>query len=111
GQGKTTCIRKLLEMTTPRDSITLIHDDSKRDAQYSSTVTDDWTKAAPDAEAVTVRGDPFTGKLIDPEYVAELALQIARAARVSVRLVIDELDRACTPGGRELAGEKFRECL
>jgi hypothetical protein len=108
GTGKTTCIRRFLERRGP---LQLIHDDTKLKPQYAGAVVADFQQAPDDADAVLFRGDPFKGTTVDPDYVCNLALQIARATRQPVQVVIDELDRACSPGGKELASERLREIL
>jgi hypothetical protein len=110
GSGKTTAIRGFLSAT---DQIfTLIHDDTKLDPQYDGVKCEslDQIGAAVAAEvtAITLRGDAFKGSRVEVETVAALALQIARASRQPVRLVVDELDRACTAGGKQIASESLR---
>lgn len=110
GTGKTVGIRALLEEPWP-GGLTLIHDDSKRAPQYAGAVASSIDAAPDDAEMVTLRGNVLAGEqFVEVDTVAELALQLAMSG-VPVRLVVDELDRACTPGGKALAGTRFRDCL
>ena len=102
GSGKSSAIKRLLPHD-PRESVTLIHDDTKINAQYEGQVLGvaDLAGASDDGRVVIFRGDPFAGTTVEVNDVARLAVQLARA-RVKVRLVVDELDRVLTPGGREL---------
>ena len=114
GSGKTTAIRKLL-YDFKGDCLTLIHDDSKRWPQYASDGKEGGVyqtlKMAPDsASVITVRGNPLKGELVEPEELAQAAIKIGMAG-IPVRFVIDELDRACSPGGRVLLGTHVRTCL
>jgi hypothetical protein len=106
GTGKTTAVSTFLRATAHH--FTLIHDDAKLDAQYEGSKVERFEDAPEDATAITMRGDPFKGSVVEVETVAALALQIARGARLPVRLVVDELDRACTPGGKELESTSLR---
>lgn len=109
GSGKTSLIRAMLARRW--DGFTVIHDDSKRRPQYGSAVVRELAHSPDDASIVTLRGDPLRGidhPVVDD--VARLALELARRD-VPVRLVVDELDRACTPGGKELASVALRDCL
>lgn len=110
GAGKTCAAQALLEAKRGR-SLRLIHDDSKARPQYAGVVWSDLEiGAAPeDADTLVFRGDPYAGTRVNPDGVAALALTLARQ-RIPITLVIDELSRACTPGGKELASESLREC-
>lgn len=113
--GKSTVLRRLL--AEPYDGITLIHDDSKNVPQYADLgpVVADFSLAPDDARIVTLRGDPFLRQYVEVDQLAALALDIVRAPpapdgkRLKVRAVIDEWDRAMTPGGNELVGEHILE--
>jgi hypothetical protein len=105
GTGKTTATRAFIDA---HRAFTLIHDDAKLDAQYPGTVVRKFEDAPEDANTITLRGDAFAGTVVEVEDVAELGISIARATREPVRLVVDELDRACTRGGRELASPSLR---
>lgn len=109
GTGKTTAIARLIA-ESDNNALTIIHDDSKRNPQYRSVVVRDFSEAPDDATTVTVRGDPMSGLLVEPEQLGELCVRIGMAG-LPVRFVIDELDRACSPGGRELIGTNVRTCL
>jgi len=110
GMGKTTANQHFLgEGRLPQ--FTLIHDDAKLDPQYKGATVEKIDDAPDDAAWITLRGDPFKGTRVEVETVAALALQIARASREPVRLVVDELDRACTLGGKELASQSLRDAL
>jgi hypothetical protein len=111
GSGKTTAIRAFLLASDL--TFTLIHDDTKLDPQYPGLKCESLDQIAVDASVndatmITIRGDAFRGSRVEVETVAALALQIARATREPVRLVIDELDRACTAGGKQIAAESLR---
>jgi hypothetical protein len=127
GTGKTTATRALIDIQNrgfgaggvPTEILTLIHDDAKLDPQYAPRAGTDalhWVAESFDnvpetAHTITLRGDAFRGTTVEVEQVAGLALTIARASREPVRLVIDELDRACTRGGRELDSPSLRVAL
>jgi hypothetical protein len=112
--GKTYATRVIADLP----GITLVHDASKADPQYGSAIT---VATVADlhrytleelsrAQSVSFRGDVFKAIVCEVEEVAALALQLARS-RTPVRLVVDELDLATTPGGKELASESLRLCL
>jgi hypothetical protein len=112
GTGKTVGIQALLDATA--GTFTLIHDDTKLEAQYNvapgAVVSDFW--AAPDGvNTVLFRGDVFRETVVEVEPVAALARKIAMVTRKPVRLVVDELDRACSLGGKELAAPTLRTCM
>ncbi len=110
GTGKTVGIRALLAEPWP-GGLTLIHDDKERDPQYPGAAASSIDAAPDDAEIVTLRGNVFAGEsFVEVDTVAELALQVAMSG-VPVRLVVDELDRAVTPGGKVLQGKFLRDCL
>lgn len=98
GKGKTTSIRWFLQKYSV-GFLNLIHDDKERDPFYPGAVVDRFEDAPGEAAQVVVRGDPVRGTWIEPDQVAALALELARSG-VATRLVIDECDRACSPGGR-----------
>lgn len=109
GSGKTTSLRALVGHA---EALVLIHDDAKLQAQYPGAVCQSISGAPDDARVVVLRGDVFRGITVDPDYVARTALLICRYSSGSpVWVVIDELDRACTPGGQKLASDAIRECL
>jgi hypothetical protein len=109
GSGKTTALREFLKRTS--DRLVLVHDDTKLDAQYPGSIVRRFEDAPDEATEIVFRGDVFTGAVVDPEYVAEIAIAIARHTRQPLRVVIDELDRACTPGGKELNSPSTRVIL
>ena len=104
--------------TLPDQSLVLIHDDKRASPEYPGVryfATTDEMLATPTAELDQLseagfRGDPYRGVVCEVDQVAQLALGFARQ-RHRVRLVVDELDRALTPGGRELRSEYLRACL
>jgi hypothetical protein len=111
GSGKTTAIRAFLRATD--QTFTLIHDDTKLDPQYDGLKCESFEQIGTHPEAqettlITIRGDAYKGSRVEVETVAALVLQIARASRQPVRLVVDELDRACTAGGKQIASESLR---
>lgn len=115
GMGKTVALRKLIEVP---GQLVLIHDVSKSHPEfpterYFRTVADLLEQPADEVSSLGVvafRGDPYAGITCEVEEVAELALRAARA-RVPVRLVIDELDRAVSDGGRKLEAPSLREAF
>jgi hypothetical protein len=112
GAGKTTSIRRLLQYTSP--AFTLIHDDSKLDAQYPGIHLENFNQLPPSRGAetmITIRGDAYKGSRVEVNTVADLALRIARQSRQAVRIVVDELDRACTAGGKQLESGALRDCF
>jgi hypothetical protein len=108
GSGKTTAMKALLGSSSA--AFTLIHDDAKRDAQYAGSVCDSFAAAPEDATTVIFRGDPFRGTVVEVEDVAALAVYLARA-RIPIRLVVDELDRACSIGAKTLSAASLRIAL
>ena len=105
GSGKTTGMRALvLESRT----LTLIHDDSKPDVQYKHAVVRNFDQAPDEATRVVFRGDAFEGVFVEVEEVADTAIRITRATRKPVRLVVDEVDRACSEGMREITSPQFK---
>lgn len=109
GAGKTTGIMQYLAHSP--SVLTLIHDEAKLQAQYSGPVVERFQDAPDDASQIVFRGNVFRGTKVHPEYVCRLALTITRTMKVPVRVVIDELDRACVPSGRELDSPALQECL
>lgn len=108
GAGKTVGIKALLRAT---DTFTLIHDDTKLAPQYDVAPAACVTRffdAPDDARTVLFRGDPFKGTVVEVEPLAVLTRQIAMSTRKPTRFVVDELDRACTTGGKELASPTLR---
>lgn len=108
-------MRELVQMP---GALVLIHDDKGARPEYPQVryFRDPAELLALPAEeaqqlqAAAFRGDVYTACICDVDQVAALALQLARA-RVPVRLVVDELERAVSPGGRELASENVRHCF
>lgn len=116
GQGKTWASRRLVEVP---GQLTLIHDDSKAEPEYSEHAKYYPTPAALEAQpfdevkdltAVAFRGDPYAGVRCEVDDVAALALRFARA-RFPVRIVVDETDRAMSDAGRKLESPNLRECF
>lgn len=110
GAGKTSAIK--LFLAQPFDGITLIHDEKAGPPQFEGFRVERASLSGVPNEAHTVvfRGDPFKSTRVDVDSVAKLALKLARY-KVPVRLVIDELDRAVSPGGKALTSEAVRECI
>lgn len=98
--------------------LAISHDDTKLDAQCpgAARVNPADLNARPltDAEdalgGVVFRGDVYRGVVVEVEEVAAFALSLARR-RHRTLLVVDELDRACTPGGKDLASTSLRTAL
>ena len=108
GSGKTTGMRALvLESST----LTLIHDDSKPEVQYKHDVVRSFDQAPDDAKRIVFRGDAFADVFVEVEEVADITMRIARATRKPVRLVVDEVDRACSEGMREITSPAFKKAF
>lgn len=105
GAGKTTLQRAFLNACT--DRLTLIHDEKVSDAQFAGAVVERFEDAPDDAQTLVFHGDVFAGRSVPVEYVASGALHICRATRQPVRLVVDELDRACTEGGMKFTSQSL----
>jgi len=110
GAGKTSAIKHFLAI--PFDGVTLIHDEKAGNPQFDGyTVQYANIASVPDnVDTVVFRGDPYNRTTVEVNSVALLALKLARL-RIPVRLVIDELDRAVTDGGRALNSPAVRECI
>lgn len=116
GSGKSVANARLISAAAGLGLTVLAHDDTKAEAQIDGP-----TRVSPseigeisDAESaagiLVFRGDPYAGRACEVEDVAALAVRLARQ-RVRVALVIEELDRAVTPGGRELCAPSLRIAL
>lgn len=105
--------------------LVFIHDDAKAETEYPPRGTGDAeipyypsTQAVlelpvdqvHDQRIVGFRGDAYAGQRCEVEDVAALAMSLARA-RIPVRLVIDETDRAMSDAGRKLEAPSLRECF
>lgn len=98
--------------------VVLIHDTKGADPEYPQArqlrnldaLFELSSEQLTETSAVAFRGDAFAGVDVDVNELAGFALNMARA-RIPVRLVVDELDAACTPGGRELAAPSLRLAL
>lgn len=111
--GKTHLIREFVGLGG--DCLTMIHDVAKIDPQYlaipprSGCVVSGVQQMAlvpESADTITFRGDVIADQVCDVESVAALALAWSRS-RVPVRLVVDELEQAVTPGGKKLVSESL----
>lgn len=115
GKGKTFFIRRFVLEHPLLNGITIIHDDSKRNAQYenhqrASYCVPNFQAAPDDARVVTIRGNAQANEWVEVDSVAGLALTMSRN-NINTRLVVDELDRAITPGGKEFEGTNLRSCF
>jgi hypothetical protein len=97
--------------------LALVHDDSKAQPEYAIRYygSRDEVLGAPAMEienltAVGFRGDVYKGQRCEVEEVAALTLELARA-RIPVRLVVDELNRAVTSGGKAIASPSLLEAM
>ena len=98
--------------------LVLIHDDKRAQPEYPEVryfrdpgqLLELPADQAAELSAAAFRGDAYQGVSCQVDQVAGLALQLARA-RIPVRLVVDELERAVSPGGRELEAENLRLCF
>lgn len=116
GTGKTWAQRELVAYDAGQ--LVLIHDDKGAAVEYPGVkyfrapadLLDAPADEAGNLSAVAFRGDVFAGVTCEVEDVAALALRLARA-RVPVRLVVDEWDRAVSDGGRKLEAPALRACL
>ncbi len=108
GTGKSQGIKALLSQPWER-GITVIHDDTKRVRQYldlvgvRSVVCDSLAAAPDDAQVITFYRDPRTSSLIEPDYVCQVGMWMGQQG-APVRVVLDELDRALTKGGKSYEG-------
>lgn len=110
GTGKTTAARALLRHRAGQQ-LTLIHDDSKAHPEYPGVPYVLKLHQAPAGAAVVgFRGDPYAGTRVDVDDVAGLAVELARA-RIPVRLVVDELNKAVSDGGKSLTAPQLSEAM
>lgn len=115
GMGKTWAMRELAQLP---GALVLIHDDKRAQPEYPDVRyfrTTGELLAVPLAElehltAAGFRGDVYAGLTCEVDAVAALALELARA-HVPCRLVVDELERATSSGGRELESDALRRCF
>lgn len=114
--GKTVGSRELVKLP---GALTLIHDDAKAQPEYSAIARyvagPDELLATPleqleQVSVVAFRGDVYAGQECTVDQVATLAVTLARA-HLPVRLVVDELDRAVSDGGRKLEAPALREAF
>jgi hypothetical protein len=112
--GKTWGTRVLIELP---GQLVLIHDDAKARPEYPDHAL--YLRTAAELEqleqqqnppAIAFRGDAYAGVRCEVEEVAALAMRLARA-RLPVRLVVDEMDRAVSDGGRKLEAPSLREAI
>lgn len=117
GCGKTSALKILLSRRW--NGITLIHDEKParvgqfHDLKVKHATTDICSLnhlRGIDANTVVFRGDPMKRTSVPVDAVAELAIQMAQMG-IPVRLVIDELDRAVSDGGKVLASQSVRFCI
>lgn len=117
GSGKTSCLKIL--MVRKWNGITLVHDGKpSRESQFSNlktpfVMTDVCSLnhlRGQNVSTVIFRGNPQKRTLVSIDKVADLAIQLAQLG-VPVRLVIDELDSACSEGGMKLTSEPVRFCI
>jgi len=111
GSGKTTSLKTFLRELERDRVLTLIHDDTKLDAQYAGSVCHSVRDAPDDATTLVFRGDVFKGTIVQPEYVAALAIEIAKTTREPVRVLVDEITRACSRGGMVLQSRSVHTIL
>ena len=109
GSGKTTLQRAFLQERT--DRLTLIHDEKVSDPQFAGAVVERFEQAPDDAQTLVFHGDVFAGRSVPVEYMASGALHICRATRQPLRVVVDELDKACTDGGMKFSAPSLAECF
>jgi hypothetical protein len=118
GMGKSFANSATIEAALAKGLLGVAHDDTKLDAQCPGFVRVNVAQleARPPNEeedaagAICFRGNPYDGTVVEVEEVAAFALRLARG-RVRTLLVIDELDRAVTPGGKELCSLSLRTAL
>ena len=99
GSGKTTSLKMLLERS---DLFTLVHDEKGRESQFGAVTVTRIEDAPDEATMVTFKGNVFEGTHVEAEYVASLGVNLCRAVRQQVRIVIDELDAAVSESGTTL---------
>ncbi len=122
GMGKTWASWQLV--TVP-GQLVLLHDDSKAEREYppggAGGPSVPYYPSVAAALAVPLeqaqqqpiigfRGDAYAGQVCEVEEVAALAMKLARA-RVPVRLVVDETDRAMSDAGSKLEAPSLREAF
>lgn len=110
GSGKTITLKTLLTYN-PDQTLVLIHDDTKLDAQYAGAVCWSFREAPDDSQTIVFRGDVFKGTKVEPEYVAMVAVHVAQTTREPVWLVLDEVKRACTKGSMKIVSESTIKVL
>ena len=116
--GKSTLGRIIAWEHRERNHIILAHDDTKREPQIDGTIRehpDDLETNPPDPEkgeddmAVVFRGNPFSGRVVEVEDVAALAMKCGRR-RQPVYLYVDELRRAVSEGtGQSIRSDSLRQ--
>lgn len=111
GSGKTTSLKTFLRDSNQSGVLTLIHDDTKLEAQYAGHVCHSVREAPDECTTLVFRGDVFKGTVVHPEYVAALALDIAKTTREPVRVLVDEVRRACSKGGMVLQSKSVETIL
>lgn len=119
GMGKSYAQRAFLEEARARGLIVVAHDDTKLEPEVRgairANVADLEARPPTDAEdasgAFVFRGDAYRAIVCEVEEVAAFALERLARRRVRTCLVVEELDRACTPGGRDLASPALRSAL
>lgn len=116
--GKSTANKFLLGYAQEHGAIVVAHDDVKREQQIEGVTRehpDDLTaRPVTDEEAaqgaLVFRGNPQTGRVVEVEAVAAMALAMARTGIPTV-IAVDELDRCMTDGGHELTSKALRAAL
>lgn len=111
GSGKTTSLKTMLRELSRDGVLTLIHDDTKLEAQYAGHVCHSVREAPDECTTLVFRGDVFRGTVVNPEYVAALAIEIAKTTREPVRVLVDEVRRACSKGGMVLQSRSVETIL
>jgi len=119
GMGKSHAQRAFLEEAKARHGMIVVaHDDTKLEPEVPGAIRANVAdlEARPPSEeedatgALCFRGDAFRGIVVEVEEVAAFAIDRLARRRVRTCMVVEELDRAVTPGGRQLVSAKLREC-
>ena len=118
GTGKSFANKATIKAAIDRGLLCVAHDDTSPFPQVEGAIreTPDHLARQPLTEdedstgAVVFRGNVYRAVTVEVEDVAALAMGLGRRD-LRVLLVVDELDRACTPGGQQLAAPSLRVAL
>ena len=118
GSGKTYAIRSLMCRVTSRGVLAFVHDTKNREPDFPGVCVPDVDaarnrKLLSHESAFVFRGDPWRGVKVSVEEICATALDVVRKSRVTLAVVVGELDEALTDGGQSwkapAAGEVMRQ--